>query len=138
MNDNQILSKSQGTTNKNKAISIAQSFLEAIKSRKIELAQSFLASEFRIIVPGGAIFSTLSEHITWAKSCYSQVTTTYEYFDAAVIEPAIAVYCVGTIAGKYPDGTAFSDIRFIDRLFVCDEKLVELQIWNDIGAVMLR
>lgn len=64
------------------------------------------------------------------------MTTTYEYFDAALTEQGIAVYCIGTIAGKYPDGTVFSGIRFIDRLFVYDERIVELQIWNDIGAAL--
>jgi hypothetical protein len=118
------------------AISVAQSFLQAIKRREMELAQSFLAPEFRIIVPGGITFRTLSEHVAWAKSHYSRVTTVYEYFDAAFTPQGIAVYCVGTLTGEYPDGTTFSSIRFIDRLVVCNGKLVELQIWNDMDTFL--
>jgi hypothetical protein len=123
---------------KAQAIHLVQNFLRAIKGREMDVTQSFLAPEFRIIVPGGATFRTLDEHIAWARTRYSNVTTTYEHFDATTTEQEVTVYCFGTLAGEWPDSTPFSSIRFIDRLVVRDRQLIELQIWNDMDTALLQ
>lgn len=137
MPSSQINSNSDAKSDsKAQAIHLVENFLRAIKGREMDVAQGFLAPEFRIIVPGGATFRTLDEHVAWARTRYSNVTTTYEHFDAATTEQQVAVYCFGTLAGEWPDGTPFSGIRFIDRLVVRDRQLIELQIWNDMDTAL--
>jgi hypothetical protein len=46
------------------------------------------------------------------------------------------VYCFGTLYGELLDGTPYSGIRFIDRFTVKDGKLVDQNVWNDMGEVL--
>jgi len=43
------------------------------------------------------------------------------------------VYCHGTLSGEWPDGSAFSGIRFIDRFTVRAGKLADQTVWNDLA-----
>ena len=47
-------------------------------------------------------------------------------------------YTRGTLAGEWPDGTAFSGIRFIDRFEVTDGKITQQDVWNDIAEVRAK
>jgi hypothetical protein len=38
--------------------------------------------------------------------------------------------------GELPDGTPYSGIRFIDRFTVRDGKLVDQNVWNDMGETL--
>ena len=49
-----------------------------------------------------------------------------------------AVYCFGTLQGERLDGTPYSGIRFIDRFTVREGRLVDQQVWNDMGEVLRR
>jgi len=48
---------------------------------------------------------------------------------------AAVVYTRGTLAGAWPDGAAFSGIRFIDRFEVTGGKITRQDVWNDIAEV---
>ncbi len=41
----------------------------------------------------------------------------------------------GAGKGEWPDGAAFSGIRFIDRFTVAGGKLVDEMVWNDLAEV---
>jgi hypothetical protein len=41
--------------------------------------------------------------------------------------------CHGTLSGEWPDGSAFSDIRFLDRFELRSGKLTRQQVWNDLA-----
>ena len=46
------------------------------------------------------------------------------------------VYCFGTLNGEWPDGQAFSGIRFIDRFEITQGRITRQQVWNDIAEVV--
>ena len=67
-------------------------------------AKAFLAPGFFMVFPGGARFDSLEN----------------------------LGYCFGTLYGELLDGTPYSGVRFIDRFTVCDGKLVDQMVWNDL------
>lgn len=115
---------------------VVRAFLAAMEKREIETAQAMLAEGFRMTFPGTAPMATLAELIAWAKPRYRFVTKTYEGFDAMQSAgDAAIVYCRGTLAGEWPDGTPFGGVRFIDRFEVVAGRLTRQDVWNDIAEV---
>lgn len=104
-----------------------------MEARDLDKAREFLADGFRMTFPGGAVFSTLEELVSWARPRYRRVTKTYERFDVAPAEDGVLVYCYGTLNGEWPDGAAFAAIRFIDRFLVRQGKLADQMVWNDLA-----
>jgi len=97
-------------------------------------AQSYLGEGFKMYFPGTAAMTSLQDLIDWAKPRYNFVTKTYDGFDALQSpEDAAIVYCRGTLSGEWPNGTAFKDIRFIDRFEIVNGKLRRQDVWNDIS-----
>ena len=45
------------------------------------------------------------------------------------------VYCYGTLSGEWPDGEAFSGIRFIDRFEFAGDLIARQMVWNDLAEV---
>ena len=43
------------------------------------------------------------------------------------------VYCAGRLNGVWPNGTAFDNIRFIDRFEVVAGQLMRQDVWNDLA-----
>ena len=64
---------------------------------------------------------------------YRFVTKRYEGFDEAPTAGGAVVYCFGTLAGEWTDGSAFDGVRFIDRFTVADGKLADQRVWNDLA-----
>jgi SnoaL-like domain len=108
-------------------------FLAAMEQRDLKKAQSYLAEDFAMSFPGGTHFTTLEELTTWSKNRYRFVRKTIDAMDAVPDESGTIVYCSGTLAGEWPDGSPFSSIRFIDRLVVRDGKLAGQEVWNDLA-----
>src|SRR5690606_24159068 len=98
----------------------------------------FLADGFVMVFPGGARFTRLEDLIDWAKPRYRRIAKAYERFDTVFGIQDAAVYCMGTLHGEWPDGSAFRGIRFIDRFTVAGGKLVDQAVWNDLEAAMGR
>lgn len=112
---------------------VVRDYLEAMERRDLKGASSFLAEGFTMTFPGGATFSQPEELVEWAKGRYRSIAKTYERFDEAPCAEGAAVYCFGTLSGAWPDETAFSGIRFIDRFTVAEGKLIDQQVWNDLA-----
>lgn len=83
--------------------------------------------------PGGLVFHDLEELVAWGKTRYNFVTKTYERFDEVTMENGAVVYCFGTLAGEWPNGSRFEGVRFIDRFTLRDDQLVDQQVWNDLA-----
>ncbi|WP_370301221.1 hypothetical protein [Pseudooceanicola sp.] len=79
--------------------------------------------------------TALDELIDWARPRYRFVKKSYDGHDAMSDGGNAVVYCRGTLSGEWPDGTAFSGIRFIDRCEVTDGKITLQEVWNDIAEV---
>ena len=113
---------------------VVRRYLAAMEARDLTQANALLADEFTMTFPGTKPMTTLDQLIAWASPRYRFVTKTYEGFDALQSEgDAAVVYCRGTLAGEWPDGTAFAGIRFIDRFEVINDKLIRQDVWNDIA-----
>jgi ketosteroid isomerase-like protein len=116
---------------------LIRSYLDAMERRDLAAAKAMLAPGFFMLVPGGRRFETLEALIAWAKPRYRRALKTYERFDVAP-QPggSVAVYCFGTLHGELNDGSPYAGVRFIDRFTVRDGKLVDQQVWNDLGEVL--
>lgn len=112
---------------------IVQAYLDAMEARDLAHAQSFLGSGFQMVFPGTAPMTTLEELIAWAAPRYRFVKKTYDGYDHAAREDADIVYCFGTLAGEWPDGTAFRGIRFVDRFELREGRIVRQDVWNDLA-----
>jgi phenylpyruvate tautomerase PptA (4-oxalocrotonate tautomerase family) len=114
---------------------IVRDFLGAMERRDLVAAKTMLTPDFAMTFPGGASFATLEELIDWARPRYQRIGKVYERFDTVPGMEDPIVYCFGTLEGVWPDGSAFSGIRFIDRFTVRGGLLVDQKVWNDLDAV---
>lgn len=110
---------------------VVHDFLAAMEARDLNRARAHLAPGFIMTFPGGMQMTTLEDLVAWSKPRYRFVKKTYERFDA--LGPL--VYCFGTLHGEWPDGTAFSGIRFIDRFELVQGRLHRQDVWNDMGEM---
>ena len=118
---------------------LVRSYLQAMEARDLAAAQAMLAPGFVMQFPGAAPMTQLQELIDWARPRYQSVTKSYDGFDAMQSEAAPAlVYCHGTLAGVWLDGTPFEGIRFIDRFEVEGGKITKQDVWNDIAEVKAK
>jgi hypothetical protein len=113
---------------------LVRSFLAAMESRDLETARAFLAPGMTMRFPGPVEFTALEDLVAWSKPRYRFVKKTYDGFDTVPGEPAI-VYCHGTLAGEWPDGTPFAGIRFIDRFEISGGRIQRQDVWNDLAEV---
>lgn len=115
------------------ASDLVKAYLDAMEARDLDRALTFLGDGFSMTFPGGAHFEKPAELVEWSRSRYRFVTKTYTGFDEAATSDGAVVYCRGTLSGEWPDGSAFSGIRFIDRFEVTGGKIVDQQVWNDLA-----
>lgn len=113
---------------------IILSYLAAMESRNLQLARSFLDRDFTMTFPGGAQFGSLDELLSWSTDRYKSISKTIAGVHEVPEAESAAVYCMGTLAGEWLDGSTFSGIRFIDRFTVRDGKLADQQVWNDLAV----
>ena len=115
------------------AAQVVRDFLDAMQSRDLARAQGFLAEDFVMDFPGAQRMTRLAELVEWARPRYRAIAKNYERFDECYGDDATIVYCHGTLQGEWPDGTAFSGIRFIDRFTVRAGRLAGQSVWNDLA-----
>ncbi|MFT5869829.1 MAG: 4-oxalocrotonate tautomerase family enzyme [Paracoccaceae bacterium] len=115
------------------AVELVREYLGALEGRDLPKAKTFLGQEFQMRFPGAAPMQTLEQLIDWAKPRYRFVTKSYDGFDQAQSGVISIVYCHGTLAGEWPDGTPFANIRFIDRFEVTGGLITHQDVWNDIA-----
>jgi phenylpyruvate tautomerase PptA (4-oxalocrotonate tautomerase family) len=118
------------------AAEVVRGFLSAMEARDLDAAQAMLGDGFEMRFPGAPVMTRLAELVDWARPRYRFVRKSYDRFDTApTAQGAAVVYCFGTLAGEWPDGTAFDGIRFIDRFELEGGRIVRQDVWNDIAEV---
>lgn len=120
---------------------IVQAYLAAMEARELDRARTMLGEGFQMIFPGTGVMTTLEQLMKWGGPRYRFVTKTYDGFDTmqgAGPDARVVVYCRGTLAGEWPDGTAFSGIRFIDRFELTHGKITRQDVWNDMAEIRAR
>jgi ketosteroid isomerase-like protein len=117
---------------------IVRQFLAAMEARDLEAAKAFLSTDFRMTFPGGVCFSKLEELVDWGKDRYQNITKSFDGIETANDNGEEVVFCFGTLAGSFPDGSSFQNVRFIDRFKIRDGKLCDQRVWNDLGEYVLK
>lgn len=112
---------------------LVRRYFAAMEARDLDAARAHLAPGFAMTFPGGARMATPEELIAWARPRYRFVRKSYERFDTAAAEDGAVVYCFGTLAGEWPDGTPFAGIRFIDRFEIAGGRIRRQDVWNDLA-----
>ncbi len=112
---------------------LVQTYLDAMERRDFAAARGLLADDFTMIFPGGREMRTPEELAEWAAGRYRAARKTYDRVDEIPVEGGVAVYCFGTLAGEWRDGSPFADIRFIDRFTVAQGKIRDQRVWNDLA-----
>lgn len=116
---------------------IAREFLAAVESRDLDAAAAHLADKVEFIFPGGHRTDDLASVSTGVAQRYRYVRKRIEAVDVAGSDERAIVYVRGMLFGEWPDGTAFEDIRFIDRFQFERSRIVSQQVWNDAGEARL-
>jgi hypothetical protein len=115
------------------ASTLVRDFLERMQARDLAGAREHLAAGFEMVFPGGARMTQLEDLVEWARGRYRSVTKAYERFDECWGDGVTIVYCCGTLQGTWPDGTAFSGVRFVDRFELVQGKIRRQEVWNDLA-----
>ena len=115
------------------ASDVVRDFLQAMQSRDLDRAQSFLSPDFRMCFPGGVVMHTLDELTAWAAQRYSHIGKHYEQFEESWQGDVTVVFCHGSLQGTWPHGESFEGIRFIDRMEVRGGKIIRQDVWNDLA-----
>lgn len=114
---------------------LVRDYLAAMEARNLTAAAEFLGLGFEMTFPGTEPMTRLQQLIDWSRDRYRFVTKTIEAVDAFQSGRTTCVYVRGTLAGEWPDGSAFDGIRFIDRFEVEDGLITKQDVWNDLGEV---
>jgi len=113
---------------------LVNEFLDCLGRRDLQRAKTFLASNFSMHFPAADSMHDLEALIDWSASRYRSITKTMESTEAyANAAGHTVVICQGTLDGEWPDGSAFSGIRFIDRFEVINGKITRQDVWNDMA-----
>ena len=118
------------------AESLVREYLAAMERRDLPAARAMLAPEFEMTFPGDLKFSTLEQLVEFGATRYQSVGKRYERFDTVKDGASSIVYCFGTLHGRWLDGTSFTDVRFIDRFAISEDKFTQQLVWNDLGEVL--
>lgn len=117
------------------ASQIVLDYLAAMEARDLDKAKSYLAEGFWMEFPGAVKMTSLEELIAWSKPRYQKVGKTYDGFAEAYAEGETVVTCHGMLHGVWPDGSPFSDIRFVDRFTLQGGLLTSQMVWNDLAEL---
>lgn len=115
------------------AAAVVGDFLAAMEARDLEKAETYLAADFVMSFPGSGELQSLAQLVDWARGRYRYVRKTIIATDVAYGMDTTVVTTHGTLAGEWPDGRAFSGIRFIDRFELQAGLLVRQDVWNDLA-----
>lgn len=94
-------------------------------------AAAFLADAPQITFTGGRAMSHPREMATFNARRYRWVKKRIERYDVVTTAAGHVVYSLGTLYGEWPDGTAFSGNRYVDRFEVVGGRITRIDVWND-------
>lgn len=115
------------------SITLVRSFLDHVQARDLAAAARLLAPNFEMHFPGAPAMHELQQLVQWSAGRYRSVAKDYAGFDESLTELGAIVYCHGHLHGVWLDGSAFSNIRFIDRFEIVDGLIRRQDVWNDIA-----
>ena len=108
-------------------------YLRAMEQGRYDEAKAMFAPGFWMLFPGNARFTTVEEVLAGMAKRGTYAIKTFYRFDECPTDQGIAVFAQGTVAATLNNGSAYKDVRFVDRITVRDGKLVDQRVWNDRG-----
>lgn len=114
---------------------LVRRYLTAMEDRDLDAARAFLADDFVMNFPSALGMRTLEDLTTRSTQRYRFVKKTYDAFEVLPTDDGAVVYVRGALHGEWPDGAAFSGIRFIDRFALRADKIARQDVWNDLAEV---
>jgi len=115
------------------ASEVVRTFLGHLQARDLPAAEAMLADGFVMTVAGNKKFKSLREFAAFSKTRQQGSVKTHERFDEVPDGDAVIVYCMGSMAGAWLDGSLFDNVRFIDRFVVRDGLIADMMVWSDMG-----
>lgn len=117
---------------------LALRYLAAMERRDLDAARVLVAADAEFVFPGGARRSDLAAIVAGSSGRYRSIAKHVERCDLCERADGTAVvYVLGTLYGQWPDGSAFSGIRFVDRFEVAGGLIRRQEVWNDSGEIRL-
>ena len=115
------------------AVQLARAYLNAMERRDLLQASTYLAPEGAVLVfPGGVVRTSPTEIARGSARRYQFVGKRIEAWESFEAAPGTwTVYCRGTLHGRWPNGTPFEGIRFIDRFEIDRSGIRRQDVWND-------
>jgi len=114
---------------------LVRKYPNLMEARDLAATTAMLAPAFEMVFPETGPMQTLGEPIARSKDRYRFVTKRFDGIEAFETDSVAMAYTRGTLAGAWPDGTAFEGIRFIDRFEVVGGKIRRQDVWNDLAEV---
>lgn len=119
------------------AANIVEEYLVASMVPDPDTAATYMANDVSITFTGGRKMSHPGETAKFNAGRYTWVKKKMDRFDVAPGVGETVVYSIGSLYGEWPDGTAFSGNRYVDRFVVREGKIVEMDVWNDSAERLL-
>lgn len=122
----------------NEAVETVETYLAAMEDRDLERARACVsAGDLDLTFPGGRHFTRIDEIVANSSGRYAAIGKTIERRAAWSENAGTHVLFAGTLFGRWPDGTPFDGIRFIDLFELKDGLIVRQEVWNDAGERLL-
>lgn len=112
---------------------LVKNYLNAMEQRQLATAQTYVSNEFVMTFPGSDELSSLEQLAEWSQSRYQFVKKKLKSVTVAYEMDGAQVFVMGTLTGKWLDGSIFENVRFIDRFEVQNDLLVRQDVWNDLA-----
>jgi hypothetical protein len=119
------------------AADIVERFLVASMVPDPATAALYISDALKITFTGGRRYSHPRETAAFNATRYKWVKKKMERTDVVIGTGETIVYNLGTLYGEWPDGTTFESNRYVDRFVVRDNKIVQMDVWNDSAERLL-
>ncbi|MCR9121791.1 MAG: nuclear transport factor 2 family protein [Phyllobacteriaceae bacterium] len=120
------------------AIATVETYLTAMEARNLDAARACVAAgDLDLTFPGGRRFTRIDEIVANSSGRYASIGKTISRRSAWLEGDGTHVLFAGTLHGRWPDGTPFDGIRFIDLFELRDGLIVRQEVWNDAGERLL-
>ncbi|KRE16733.1 hypothetical protein ASE66_08925 [Bosea sp. Root483D1] len=117
---------------------LALGYLAAMERRDLDAARAFVTEDADFIFPGGARRRDLAAIVAGSSGRYRSIAKHVERCDLCEAPDGSAVvYVLGSLYGQWPDGAAFSGIRFVDRFELVGGLIRRQEVWNDSAEARL-
>jgi len=119
-------------------IALALLYLAAMERRDLDAAGRLVSDDAAFVFPGGVRRRDIKAIAEGSSGRYRSIAKHVERCDSCEgPDGRTVVYVLGSLYGGWPDGTAFSGIRFIDRFEIAGGTIRTQDVWNDSAEARL-